>query len=47
MMEEFENFDEVVESQEAILVLEADLERNQELSKVLSIKRLPCSSHKV
>ena len=47
MFEELENFNEIEESHAAILVLENDLEQHKEMSKVLRIKRLPCSSHKV
>ena len=47
MFEELENFNEIEESQAAIVVLEEDLEQHKEMSKVLRIKRLPCSSHKV
>ena len=47
IMDELENFNEVEESESEILLLEADVGRNQELSNVLCIRRIPCSSHKV
>ena len=47
ILDEFENFNDVEESESEILLLQADVGRNQELSNVLCIRRIPCSSHKV
>ena len=47
MIEEFESYNELEDSEAQIIILEHDLERNQEMSNVLQIRRLPCSSHKV
>ena len=47
MLDELENFNEVEASEAEIILLENDVGLNQELSTVLCIRRIPCTSHKV